>query len=157
VEDLSRSNTEPWNSHSAGYVVKAAAFPWQQKPQLEINATSPMATKTLSPRQREELLTKVRVRFEKYTSRHSDIPWVSVEERLNAAGKKLWSLSEMERTGGEPDVVGRDKKTGDCIFFDCSAESPPGRRSLCYDRLALESATSPALAVSRSPWRRSLL
>ena len=95
--------------------------------------------RALSPGQREELLRTVKARFEKNTDRHKGLEWAKVEARLEVNAEKLWSLSEMERTGGEPDVVGHDKKTGEYIFYDCSAESPAGRRSLCYDREALES------------------
>jgi hypothetical protein len=93
--------------------------------------------KQLAPEQREELLTALKARFEKNMNRHKGLEWAKVEARLNA--EKLWSLNEMERTGGEPDVVSHDKKTGEYIFYDCSAESPKGRRSVCYDREALES------------------
>lgn len=93
----------------------------------------------LSPENRVELLTELKERFEKNMNRHKGLEWAKVQAKLEADGKKLWSLSEMERTGGEPDVVGFDKKTGEYIFYDCSAESPKGRRSLCYDREALES------------------
>ena len=92
----------------------------------------------LSPEQRNELLGALKARFEKNTSRHEGLAWSTVQARLEAAAEKLWSLHEMERTGGEPDVVGHDPKTGELIFYDCSAESPKGRRSLCYDRAALE-------------------
>ena len=95
--------------------------------------------KSLSPRQRKELLTALKVRFEKNMSRHKGLVWAKVQARLEASAEKLWSLNEMERTGGEPDVAGQDKKTGEYLFFDCSAESPNGRRSLCYDREALDS------------------
>jgi hypothetical protein len=95
--------------------------------------------KDLSPKQREELLKALKARFEKNMDRHQGLEWAQVETRLEAHAEKLWSLSEMERTGGEPDVVGHDKKTGEYIFYDCSAESPKDRRSLCYDREALES------------------
>jgi len=95
--------------------------------------------KELSPEQREELLRALKTRFEKNIGRHEGLEWAKVQARLEADAKKLWSLSEMERTGGEPDVVGLDKKTSEYIFHDCSAESPKGRRSLCYDREALES------------------
>jgi len=95
--------------------------------------------KDLSPKQRDELLRALKARFEKNMDRHQGLEWAPVQARLEAAAEKLWSLNEMERTGGEPDVVGRDKKTGEYIFYDCSAESPKGRRSLCYDREALES------------------
>ena len=99
-----------------------------------------MATKKeLSPEQREELLSTLKARFEKNMNRHQGLEWVNVEAKLGPSGEKLWSLNEMERTGGEPDVVHHDKKTGEYIFYDCSAESPKGRRSLCYDREALES------------------
>src|SRR5579872_2945753 len=95
--------------------------------------------KELSPEQRKELLGALKARFEKNMNRHKDLEWANVQAKLEAHTEKLWSLSEMERTGGEPDVVGHDKKTGDYIFYDCSPESPKGRRSLCYDREALES------------------
>ncbi|MEW6196754.1 MAG: DUF4256 domain-containing protein [Bacteroidota bacterium] len=87
----------------------------------------------------EELLRTLKIRFEKNISRHKSIKWAKVEAKLEATPEKLWSLYEMERTGGEPDVVGYDEQTGEYIFFDCSAESPKDRRSLCYDREALES------------------
>ncbi len=95
--------------------------------------------KELSPKQREELLTALKARFEKNMNRHKDLEWAQVQAKLEANAEKLWSLNEMERTGGEPDVVGHDKKTGEYIFYDCSAESPKDRRSLCYDREALDS------------------
>src|SRR5271168_2845940 len=94
--------------------------------------------KALSPAQREELLRALKARFEKNMNRHQGLEWAKVQARLEANAEKLWSLSEMERTGGEPDVVGHDKKTGEYIFYDCSEESPKGRRSLCYDRGALD-------------------
>jgi Protein of unknown function (DUF4256) len=93
----------------------------------------------LSPGQREDLLTGLRARFEKNMKRHKGLEWAKVQARLEANATKLWTLNEMESTGGEPDVVGHDKKTGEYIFYDCSAESPKGRRSVCYDREALES------------------
>jgi len=99
----------------------------------------PKAKKALSQAQRAELLDTLKTRFEKNKKRHEGLEWSKVEARLDADPEKLWSLSEMERTGGEPDVVGRDKKSGAYIFYDCSAESPSGRRSICYDREALES------------------
>jgi Protein of unknown function (DUF4256) len=95
--------------------------------------------KKLSSEQREELLKALKARFEKNMNRHKGLEWAKVQAKLEANTEKLWSLNEMERTGGEPDVVGQDKKTGEYIFYDCSAESPKGRRSLCYDREALES------------------
>ncbi len=95
--------------------------------------------KGLSPEQREELLRALKARFEKNMNRHQGLEWAQVQAKLEANAEKLWSLNEMERTGGEPDVVGHDKETGECIFYDCSAESPKGRRSFCYDREALES------------------
>jgi hypothetical protein len=95
--------------------------------------------KELSPEQREALLGTLKARFEKNMNRHRGLEWAKVQARLEASAEKLWSLGEMEKTGGEPDVVGHDKKTGECLFFDCSAESPKGRTSLCYDREALES------------------
>jgi hypothetical protein len=93
----------------------------------------------LSPKQREELLKALKARFEKNLNRHKGLEWAKVQSRLEADVEKLWSLNEMESTGGEPDVVGHDKKTGEYIFFDCSAESPQGRTSICYDREGLES------------------
>jgi len=95
--------------------------------------------KELSPEQRKELLGAVKARFEKNTNRHKGLEWAKVQAKLEANAEKLWSLHEMERTGGEPDVVGHDQKTAEYIFYDCSAESPKGRRSLCYDREALDS------------------
>jgi len=97
--------------------------------------------KELSPEQREELLRTLKVRFEKNMNRHKDLQWANIQTKLvrESSGEKLWSLNEMERTGGEPDVVGYDNNTGEYIFYDCSAESPKGRRSLCYDREAWES------------------
>lgn len=90
--------------------------------------------KELSPEQREELLRALKARFEKNMNRHKGLEWAKVQAKLEANTEKLRSLNEMERTGGEPDVVGHDKKTGEYIFYDCSAESPKGRRSVCYDR-----------------------
>jgi hypothetical protein len=95
--------------------------------------------KDSSPEQREELLRALKARFEKNMNRHKGLEWAKVQSKLGVNAEKLWSLNEMERTGGEPDVVGHDKKTGEYIFNDCSADSPKGRRSLCYDREALES------------------
>ncbi len=99
----------------------------------------PNITKQLSPKQREELLAALKSRFEKNLNRHKGLEWTSVQARLEARAEKLWSLNEMERTGGEPDVVCHDKKTGAYVFYDCSAQSPKGRTSLCYDREALDS------------------
>lgn len=95
--------------------------------------------KQLSPGEREALLSILKARFEKNKSRHKDLEWANVETRLKAKADKLWSLHEMEQTGGEPDVVGYDEQTGEYLFYDCSAESPKGRRSVCYDREALNS------------------
>ena len=95
--------------------------------------------KDLSPKQREELLGILRARFEKNKNRHKGIEWANVQAKLAANTKKLWSLNEMEISGGEPDVVAYDKKTSDYIFYDCAPESPAGRRSFCYDHEALES------------------
>jgi len=98
--------------------------------------------KQLSPKQREELLRALKDRFEKNLNRHKGLEWAKVQSRLcgmEANAEKLWSLNEMEKTGGEPDVVGHDKKTGEFVFYDCSAESPKGRTSVCYDREALDS------------------
>jgi hypothetical protein len=95
--------------------------------------------KRLSPEQREELLEVLKARFEQNMNRHQGLEWTHVQAKLEANPEKLWSLGEMETTGGEPDVVGHDQKTGEYIFYDCSAESPKDRRSLCYDREALDS------------------
>ncbi|KAA0230748.1 DUF4256 domain-containing protein [candidate division KSB1 bacterium] len=95
--------------------------------------------KDLNVKQREELLSALHARFEKNMGRHKGLEWAKVKARLEANPEQLWPLNEMERTGGEPDVVGYDKKTGEYTFYDCSAESPSGRRSVCYDREALES------------------
>jgi len=94
--------------------------------------------KKLSPKQTEELLKVLKARFEKNKNRHKGLDWAKVQARLEAKPEKLWSLHEMEASGGEPDVVGHDKKTGEYLFYDCSAESPKGRRSICYDRKALD-------------------
>jgi hypothetical protein len=107
---------------------------------LERNGSiNTMSNPTLSKKQRDELLTTLQARFEKNMKRHQGLAWAQIQTKLEANADKLWSLHEMERTGGEPDAVGYDKKTGEYIFYDCSAESPNGRRSLCYDREALQS------------------
>ncbi len=101
-----------------------------------------MATKSkkeLSGKQQSEILSLLKTRFEKNMQRHKGIAWPDVQAKLEATTEKMWSLNEMEKTGGEPDVVGYDKKTDEYIFYDCSAESPKGRRSVCYDREGLES------------------
>ena len=95
--------------------------------------------KELSPEQSAELLSALKMRFDKNMDRHEDMEWAKVQAKLEANPEKLWSINEMEVTGGEPDVIGHDKKTGEYIFYDCSIESPKGRRSLCYDRNALDS------------------
>src|SRR6202167_1996085 len=97
-----------------------------------------MSNVILSKKQREELLRALQGRFEKNMNRHKELEWPKVQTKLEANAEKLWSLHEMERPGGEPDVVGLDKKTGEYIFYDCAAESPKDRRSLCYDREALD-------------------
>ena len=99
---------------------------------------SAQTKKELSPKQREELLGVLQARFEKNTQRHAKLEWTKVHARLNANTEKLWSLGEMESTGGEPDVVGQDKKTGEFLFVDCATQSPDARASLCYDREALD-------------------
>jgi hypothetical protein len=96
----------------------------------------------LSPEQREELLRTLKARFEKNLNRHKGLEWAKVQVKLDANPEKLWSLNEMERTGGEPDIVGYDKKTGEYIFYDCSAESPNGRRNVSYDREGLDARKS---------------
>lgn len=99
----------------------------------------PKDNKELSLEQREELLRTLKARFEKNINRHKDLDWAKIQAKLEATTEKLWSLNEMEGTGGEPDVVGHDQKSGEYVFYDCSAESPKGRRSVCYDMEALES------------------
>lgn len=94
--------------------------------------------KQLSSQQQQDLISILKARFEKNINRHKDVEWAKVEEKLKANSDKLWSLNEMEETGGEPDVVGQVKKTDEYVFYDCSAESPKGRRSVCYDNEALE-------------------
>ena len=94
--------------------------------------------KTLSPERKQELLNTLEARFESHIDRHKGLDWADVAAKLEGDPEKLWTLHEMETTGGEPDIVGRDKTTGEYIFYDCSAESPKGRRSLCYDRAAWE-------------------
>lgn len=101
--------------------------------------TTKNTKRELTPEEREQLLRTLKARFEKNMRWHKGLAWAGVQARLEANAEKLWSLNEMERTGGEPDVVGHDKKTGEYIFYDCAEESPKGRRSLCYDREALDS------------------
>ncbi len=101
------------------------------------------AKKKLSAKQREELLGALKDRFESNMRRHKGLDWAKVEARLEAQPEKLWSLHEMDRTGGEPDVVGHDKKTGEYVFYDCAAESPPGRRKVCYDGEAAKQREAP--------------
>ena len=98
-----------------------------------------MSNVTLSKRQRDEILKVLKARFEKNMNRHQGLGWATIQAKLEANSEKLWSLNEMERADGEPDVVGHDKETGEYIFYDCAAESPKSRRSLCYDREALDS------------------
>ncbi len=93
----------------------------------------------MSAQERKDLLKILKIRFEKNMNRHKGVEWLQIQAKLEADSKKLWTLNEMERTGGEPDVVAHDKKTGEYLFYDCSAESPQGRRSLCFDREALDS------------------
>ena len=99
--------------------------------------------KALSPEQREELLSTLKARFEKNMNRHQGLEWAKVQAKLEANPEKLWSLHEMERSGGEPDVVGQDQKTGEYTFYDCSAQSPQGRRNVCYDREGQEARKEP--------------
>jgi hypothetical protein len=110
---------------------------WLTKAMTPRNANS--NKKNLSSEQREQLLRTLRARFEKNINRHEGLAWAQVQTKLESSAEKLWSLNEMERTGGEPDVVGHDERTGEYIFYDCSAESPKDRRSFCYDREALQS------------------
>jgi hypothetical protein len=111
----------------------------RQSDKKETSMKDVKTKKELSPGQGDELLKALKARFEKNMNRHKGLEWTKVKAKLEASAEKLWSLNEMERTGGEPDVVGHDKKTGEYIFFDCSAESPNGRRSVCYDREGQES------------------
>ena len=111
----------------------------QKEHKLIMKEATRRSKKELSREQREHLLETLKARFEKNMARHKGLEWADVQAKLEANAEKLWSLHEMERTGGEPDVVGHDKKTGEYIFCDCSAQSPKGRRSRCYDRAALES------------------
>jgi hypothetical protein len=106
---------------------------------METSMKSVKAKVKLSPEQRDELLSAVKARFEKNMNRHQGLEWAKVQAKLEANPEKLWSLNEMETTGGEPDVVGQGKRTGEYTLVDCSAETPNGRRSVCYDRAALES------------------
>jgi Protein of unknown function (DUF4256) len=108
-------------------------------PKRSILSMSDITKKQLSLKQREELLRALKTRFEKNMNRHKSLDWAKVQARLEANSEKLWSLNQMENTGGEPDVVGHDKKTGQYVFYDCSGQSPKGRISLCYDREALDS------------------
>jgi hypothetical protein len=127
-------NTTPRHTLPAGGV------PWQTRGMTASRMSkTDSRKKALSPAQRETLLKALKARFEKHMNRHRGLAWADVQARLEAAPAKLWSLHEMERTGGEPDVVGHDRKTGEFIFYDCAAESPEGRRSACYDREGLES------------------
>jgi hypothetical protein len=100
---------------------------------------TPGGKQVLSREERDSLLRVLKARFEEHVNRHRDLAWADVQAKLEADATKLWSLNEMERSGGEPDVVERDKGTGEYVFYDCAAESPKGRRSVCYDRAALES------------------
>ncbi len=108
----------------------------------------------LSTEQRDGLLKTLKSRFEKNVARHKGLAWARVKTKLEASAGKLWSLNEMETTGGEPDVVGQDKKTGEYVFVDCSAQTPSGRVSLCYDDEALEARKEhkPKVALSAWPW-----
>lgn len=110
-----------------------------EKGDQKINMNKKIAKTVLSQERREELLRALKARFEKNMNRHQGLAWAKVQAKLEANTEKLWSLNEMERTGGEPDVVGHDTTAGETIFYDCSTESPQGRRSCCYDRKGLES------------------
>lgn len=116
--------------------LKATARPSAVRRQA---TTAKTGGKSLSLAEREDLLKALKARFDKNSKRHSDVTWTTVRAKLAANPERLWSLNEMEKSGGEPDVIGRDRKTGEFIFVDCSAQSPSGRRSLCYDRAALDS------------------
>ncbi len=113
-----------------------------------------MPSATLSKKQGEELLRILKARFAKNMSRHPGLEWNKIQSKLEANADKLWSLNEMEKTGGEPDVVSHDKKAGEYIFYDCSTESPKGRRSLCYDREALDSRKENKPKGTPKKWQR---
>src|SRR5205814_4283426 len=123
----------------ATFTVTGVELPTQRNHQNETAMKVAATKKELSPKQREELLGALKARFEKNMNRHKGIEWDKVKAKLEANAGKLWSLSEMEKTGGEPDVVGQDKASGEYIFFDCSAETPKQRTSVCYDRAGWES------------------
>src|SRR5262245_61684369 len=120
---------------------RAVRRPGKQRTMVQSRkaGTEMQRAKDMGAKQREELLRALKARFEINTNRNKSLEWAKVQAKLEANSEKLWSLIEMERTGGEPDVVGYDKKTGEYIFYDCSAESPKGRRSVCYDREGQES------------------
>jgi hypothetical protein len=122
---------------------RAKASGYSRKARTEMQRANDM-----KPKEREELLRALKARFEKNMKRHEGLKWANVQAKLEANPDKLWSLNEMERTGGEPDIVGYDSKTGEYIFYDCSAESPKGRRSLCYDREALDARKEAKPATS---------
>jgi hypothetical protein len=111
----------------------------------------PNLKKELTPEQREELLRTLKTHFEKNINRHKDLEWTKVQARLKANTEKLWSINEMERTGGEPDIVGHDEKTGEYIFYDCSAESPKDRRNVTYDREGRRRAKNKAYIQKAMP------
>lgn len=118
--------------------LRGKAKPLSNPVLLNKNSMAIEKKKALAPKQQEELLKTLQARFEKNMNRHKGLEWTNVQAKLEANAQKLWSLNEMEQTGGEPDVVEYEKNTGEYIFYDCSAESPGGRRSFCYDREALE-------------------
>jgi hypothetical protein len=124
-------------SRSTAYVEELSANPVDSKKEAQMKDAK--TKKELSPKQRDDLLKALQARFEKGMMRHEGIEWAKVKARLEASPEKLWSLGEMENSGGEPDVVGYDEKPGEFVFFDCSPETPKSRRSLCYDRAALDS------------------
>ena len=132
---------EPYVTNLSEAKEQAVRRPGEQGPMKQSRKakTERQRAKDMKAKQREELLRALKARFEKNMNRHKGLEWAKVQAKLEAHPEKLWSLNEMERTGGEPDVVGYDKKTGEYILYDCSAESPKGRRSVCYDREALES------------------
>jgi hypothetical protein len=129
----------PSQGSAAAAEVILGPFPKKMGKSSMIRTNKAGNKKELTQGQREQLLKTLKARFEKNLNRHKDIDWATVHAKLESNPDKLWSLNEMERTGGEPDVVGRDTKTGEYVFYDCSAESPQDRRSLCYDREALDS------------------
>lgn len=135
--DVERPSPDTTPLEKIGLTGPDSAHPTASKKETPMKSTG--TKKEVPPKEREELFKTLKARFEKNANRHKGLEWAKVQARLEANPDRLWSLHEMEKTGGEPDVVGHDKKTGEYLFFDCSPESPKGRVSVCYDREGLES------------------